>query len=119
MAARADHALAPSLMSKRSQRKASREVASLRALAARATGSSPPSRLAIRDALESGSARLLLLEADLRTVQSSDQDTDRKGVLKEEVEALRAALAELREATADGDAAMTAGIVFPDPHHRR
>jgi hypothetical protein len=100
-------------MSEPHQRKASAEIGLLHALSERCTGQSPPSLALVEEALERGSAELISLEAAVRSTQASTDDEHREDEeLLSEVEMLRAALADLRQAVSSRTGPVVPGFVF-------
>jgi hypothetical protein len=95
------------------------ELKLLRALIDRCAGSSPPSQLDVERRVDSGLARLMLLEGRLRG-QPSRAGGTRPGEgmcedhdLVEEIRALREAVTELRARTNAGESALAYGFVIP------
>jgi hypothetical protein len=93
----------------------------LRALADRCRVEKPPTRRAVEEALERGSARLIALEARLQKAQvgadSGDDRPEHRRVcdeLAKRIGALRATVTEVRQGAASDDSSfLAAGFVLP------
>jgi hypothetical protein len=88
----------------------------MHALADRCRTDTPPDELAVEQALERGFASLIDLEAQLRRAQrgTGDEPSRQENELLRGIEALRAAITELRRHTMpERSAAFTSGFVLP------
>jgi hypothetical protein len=97
------------------------EVELLNGLSARCATDAPPSKHEVEVALELGFASLMALEAELQLVSSEGADTQPRiaggsvgARLTTQIEALRAALTDLRDRTSGGRAeSFELGFVLP------